>query len=332
MFKKKQALESIPLKLKLPEDGTYPPRILSPGISLWLRGDNVTAEGITYIKNADNQWMITPDDKHETLVNGTAIVEETVLSDGDYIRKGVWKGIFQADPVADFRQDITELKMEQVYEISPSKTLLKWLQVDFDRVSFDGGETTVQWDEIHSIKYYNTDYRWSTIIYILKDGKSTKLPSKLKRISVNDLDKLVMWTQYYTPFHISTNSNSSVEMWIDAYTFIAHQKLLIPAENKLLSLPDNAEHILDRTTPFDRRLRNIVLGFSFAVVLYLVFTGIYDFVVAENRPAFLARGIALFLTVLIGSFIYGCVYYLFVVVFIRITSKFSVPGKEGKSD
>jgi ABC-type uncharacterized transport system permease subunit len=165
------------------------------------------------------------------------------------------------------------------------------------------------------------------IIYVLSDGKPT-IHSKLKPINTKNFDNLVMWILYYCPFHMSTMSDSSVEIWRDAYTNTAYQKLLIPFNDNPSLLPDTVDNILDRTTPLDRKLRKIIWVLLFVFVLCFTFLAIYNFVVSEDRIEFLVQGIAICLPLLMFSFIVIFLSSLF--TFIR--SKFSSTNEEGKSN
>jgi hypothetical protein len=277
MFKKKkQILEPIQLKLKLPENGAYPPRIVSPGYSLWLRGASVTDQDITFIKNAANRWLITPPAKHDILINGVPIQAETILSDGDYIRKGVWKGIFQADPVADYRQGIKEIAV--VSQINPTQAVREWVILDGVQVSLDGGQHFTHWDDIVRMQYETSNKKWSVTFYFTDNNNKLKtVPSKLKALTNDDFSALLQWIIYHVPFDPNLYSFFT-PIWSDAYESMAYEKVLIPAENNQRPLPEALNKVLahNERSKWDNFVF-LVMPFVISLILSILTTKPKDF-------------------------------------------------------
>lgn len=245
MFRKKPVLEPLKLKRKLPENGTYPPRLVMPGTTFWLRDD---LEDLMFVKGNHNRWKLIPDDKHEVLLNGEKLHIATTLSDGDYIRQEPWKAIFQVDPVADYKKALQQEDLDDVIEINPSQKLRDWIRLDYDGISLDAGENFTRWDEIVRIAYGSDgNSKWRVDFYRVDNGKKDKkIPSKLKPLSRDDFKSLIDWISWTAPFWLSTLNSWFEDIWIDAYTKTAYIKLLIPAENNQQLLPEKAEKIFQR--------------------------------------------------------------------------------------
>jgi hypothetical protein len=211
MWFKKTPLPSFELRFNLPPDGTYPPRIFSFENSIWLQGEaSIRLTGNVTIRRTRKGCLLYSHSKNGTvLVNGREIFGEHVLQDGDYISTGRLKGFFQLDPVANFRKHI-ERNIEafpQPVSITPTRSLQKWLVIDAQGISLDGGQHAANWDEIVYIEFGHDQrrlFKWWVNLFVLDErGNRKKLPAKLNRINHKEFTDARLWITNSAPFRLS---------------------------------------------------------------------------------------------------------------------------------
>jgi hypothetical protein len=265
MWFKKSAppLPPIELSANTQLNGTHPPRILTPGFSNWLNTTKpLHLDKDVFVTYNGKQYLLRREsEKTKVLINGQEILSDCYLKDGDFIQGSKWQGIFQADPAGDHVKALQQ-ENELTTSITPSANLRKWLVIDKQGISLDGGENTAKWDEIVTVEYklvykglHPNSNRWQVRLRAYQPDHAQYLPSKLTQISPMELTDLIMWIQYTTPFALSTFNPDYGHRggWTDAYIFSAYDKLILPGEQNQLVLPTSRERILGVWTKADRR-------------------------------------------------------------------------------
>ncbi len=254
MMKLKRQPDPIELTVNLPPDGTYPPRIVSKGSSLWLP-DNTEAfefaDGV-FLHVSGRQWSIYQEhDRADVRVNNQILIGRRVLKDGDFIHseKKKIRAIFQADPVADYRQGWeAENEEELTPRIQLSKRVAEHVVIDADGMSLDGGETFARWDTITALDvcWEYTTNNWAIRIQATNTPKRGKtLPSKFHSaiLGRDEIFPLLTWIFYAVPFQLSIQQFSRIEI-PDAYKVLVYDKILTPAYERKRDLPATPAFIL----------------------------------------------------------------------------------------
>jgi hypothetical protein len=235
----------------LPPDGTYPPRILAPSASIWLKdGETLDVSGKSVIfRRVGKDFYVAPHPtaKHEAMLNGIPMIVERLLKDGDFIHCGKERYIFQADPVADWRKFLSE--DDSVIETyQPTKAMQKWIIIDSDGVSLDGGKTRARWDEIKSI--FASGGVDSPIIKIslYSDGRkkrklASKLPQFMKYLSKNKVSIRQFAYKVFLTMPFQLNWEFPEDLATDVYLYAVYIKLLRPAEEQGKLLPADFDFI-----------------------------------------------------------------------------------------
>ena len=259
-------------RIQSPSDGTYPPRIVAPGRSYWLRdGGEVSLGKDVRVVQRNQRWVLLPG-RTPVWVNGQQFDIEQPLKDGDYIRFGRlfgrFRAIYEADPVSDYRQMAAEL-FDHPTQINPSRSLRKWVQISGTGLSFDGGKTVVSWDQIVRIDFALAilDLRSATI-RVNERGKARKVSTKLSRIRHRDLSVLFQWLMYSAPYALSLHFAGSPDS-MDGYIFVAQMKLILPAEANQKLLPEAPEKILGSPLEPSNRQMVVLLGVMLLVLAIL---------------------------------------------------------------
>lgn len=220
MWFKKTSLPPLELRFNLPPDGTYPPRIVVPlEKSIWLKGENpIRLKRNVSIRPQGGHWLFYSQGKNiKVLVNRQEIAGEHRLQDSDYISVMGLKGIFQADPVANFRNCIKDAErnfeeFSQTVTITPTKRMQKWLMIDSQGISLDGGQHTAKWDEIIYVEFGFDPHQLSrrSIKLFVPDqrGKPKQFPAKLGYINQQESEALFSWITYSAPFNLNINKVS----------------------------------------------------------------------------------------------------------------------------
>ncbi|MEQ8677015.1 MAG: FHA domain-containing protein [Aggregatilineales bacterium] len=248
MFRKKEPLETITLTFNPPPDGTYPPRILSPGWTTWLNEDEVSLQHGALIRRRNTTFTLYQHKcKKDILVNGHAMVELHILKDGDHIRIGNWVAIYQHDPVADYKKAIPP--DEQTIKTELSSVLKKWVIADSLGLSFDGGKNMAKWGDIVSIEV-TIEWRWRVnynFTVIIGNLKRTKLPTRLKDVRPKNFGLLLEILIYNAPFALSIDLGKvapHAREVFDAFTLVAVQKIFQPISNNQKELFAKVSSIL----------------------------------------------------------------------------------------
>jgi hypothetical protein len=175
------------------------------------------------------------------MVNGQHLVGRRVLKDGDFIHGGDLRGIFQQDPVADYRHHWeNQVKLPRHLRLPNTKRLEKHVRIDTSGVSLDGGKTTTPWTHLAGIVVQILDSNsWKVAVYEKHEGKAAEeMRTKCMGIVGGEVDALLKWLDHTAPYEISVLSASNVQ-FSDAYVSLAYIKIINPArENKrLLPMP-----------------------------------------------------------------------------------------------
>lgn len=270
----KQRNQKVEIKVRYspPPDGSYPPRLLvfskrHPGAvdllfkgqlfrhSVWLPDGKYTAlipDEIAIEHNGDSCNLIPLNalmsDVH---INGQPLTRTHVLADGDFIHWRDWRGIFQADPVKDRRIGMgtkPEIFDERVISINPK--LAKWVVMNEEGISFNGGKDFAAWDEIDFLGFSH-DMQSNTILYyVYLTGKryGKTLASKLASLKPSDAADLTNWIRLCLPFDLCFNvmigkDPDLYNLLPDAYYAAAVEKIQVPAMNNQRSLPADENFI-----------------------------------------------------------------------------------------
>jgi hypothetical protein len=223
----------------LPPDGTYPSRILAPSASIWLKdGETLDVSGKSIIfRRAGKDFYVAPHPKakHEPMLNGTPMIVERLLKDGDFVHCGKERYIFQADPVADWRKSLQE-EPELLESYEPTEWLQKWVIFRKDGVSIDGGETFIKWEEIVSAAFDKRFAKPACLIFRLQSQISKTLILKQSEVEKRQFgDGLTR----YCPFSLS--GSMSAYITFDAYLLDVGDHFLSPSELHKRPLPAKIE-------------------------------------------------------------------------------------------
>ncbi len=216
MWFKKTPLSPIELRFNLPADGTYPPRIFTLEKSIWLKGEApIRLTPNVAIRREHNDWLFYSQSKSvKLLLNKHEVFQEHILHDGDFIHSGKFKGFFQADPVANFRKYVERNieELPQSVSIIPTERMKKWIVMDGQGISLDGGQHTAKWDEVIYVEFGYDPHRLSKrrikLFVFDQRGKPKKLPAKLDRINQEESTAISSWITYSTPFKLSVNNTN----------------------------------------------------------------------------------------------------------------------------
>jgi hypothetical protein len=249
MFAKKPSLPTIEVQFLPQPDGAYPPRILVPKRSIWLKQDEqVKLRRGLYVEYNGKQYLLTRNNSRlKVLVNGTEILHIHPLKDGDYIEiprlMNPFQAIFQADPVADYRKGRPQTQSESI-KLEVSEHLRNWVRVTADSVSLDGGVTRTKWNDIVTVRVRPQE-RQTVKLIVAQNGKHISLPSKLKGLTDVELAQLHHLLIFSAPFDLSIDTNNP--HLHEAYTHIVNDKLITTSRytqelspqvpEKLLNLP-----------------------------------------------------------------------------------------------
>jgi hypothetical protein len=274
-------LPEVAIGLELPPDGSYPPRIVGPGYSAWLRLGEIGLEepGIFTVCNFGQKCEITQlDPLRQVMVNGQPLVGRRVLRDGDFIHTKETRGIFQQDPVADYSRywQGSPLAPRHI-RLTITPQLQKYVLIDAHGFSLNAGKNVTPWTHFAGLVFQLLgDGKWRAMLFEKHEGKpSDKMPTKLGAILSDEADMLTKWAQHSAPYEISTLSVPALTD-SDAYRTIAHTKIIDPArENKRL-LPMSIAVILGLPTRKDTLLK-LMLRAGFAALIASLLSGNANF-------------------------------------------------------
>jgi hypothetical protein len=258
----------VEIGIEFPLDGSYSPRVVGPGFSAWLRPGEIGLEepGIFNVRNTGQKCEITHlDPNREVMVNGQPLVGRRVLRDGDFIHTKETRGIFQQDPVADYRHHWEkQFKLPRLVRLQITNRLEKHVRIDTSGVSLDGGKTTTAWTHFAGVVVQILDSNsWKVAVYKKHEGQpAEEMRTKCVGVVGGEVDLLLKWFHHTAPYEISVLSASNVQ-FSDAYVSLAHTKIINPArENKRL-LPMSIAFILGFPTRKQIALRFMLrVGFA----------------------------------------------------------------------
>jgi len=258
-----------------PLGAAYPPRILAPGLSYWLDegtrlelipGALVTwrAEGVCYLRQLQEAKQV--------LVNGLPFLGERVLQDGDFIKSGQERFIFQADPVADRRTRLAHTSMPKPPKLS--KGLGERVRIDTGGLSLDGGMTVTRWHDILSLVVTVPLTRSSQYAGGIRVGALTwggKLAGELVRINAFDLRRFFEWAGAVVPFDPSIENPANWQLPLaDAY-MLAAKKLMGRVEAGQVDLPADRRFVLGEPVRFQRLGWGVLSLLAGSVWLFLLY-------------------------------------------------------------
>ncbi|MBZ0281932.1 MAG: hypothetical protein K8L97_14420 [Anaerolineae bacterium] len=261
MFKRvRQQQEEIHVKYNPPADGTYPPRLVMLSQSRdnfrshvkWLREGEHTTLIPNELDVERNGYMckLIPlnSGMSDVLVNGQPLVLARQLFDGDFIQWQKLRAIFQVDPVKDRR-----LYMENAPEVLQGKTiklshkLKKWVVINEQGVSFDGGQHFGQWDQIDFLAFQQDSGTNRFNIHLTGNGKSDTLKNKMVSLDEQEIASLMEWLWYSMPFDLCVNvllGRARLGQYFpDAYYAAAYEKVYAPSVNQQRVLPADEKFI-----------------------------------------------------------------------------------------
>jgi hypothetical protein len=242
--------------------------------SIWLQGEGDSlklCEGLSFLREK-NTYKIHVTGDNSCTVNGNSVVSSYELKDGDYVASKDFRGIFQTDPVADWRKDweCSEESLDFSIDIKPSKRLMKSVDIDTTGVSLDAGKHITEWHHIRSIYFYNehTSGNWSVTLL----NATEKVPSDFRAsiLSGEEAMTLLQWIHFSSPFHISF-SHFSRETFPNAYDYLAFAKIIDLARLENREPPAPIQEILAIQTPRQTVVRMLQTVFFIIVVSVILF-------------------------------------------------------------
>lgn len=236
-----------------PQDGSYPPRLvmlnedcpytLKPykgrlfSYSLWLKNRErtpVISGEIEIECGEDGTCTLIPLNSmmSEVRINGQPLTRRQQLVDGDFIHWREWRAIFQADPVKDRRVRMEANPQNLAQQVIPIKRkLAKWVVVNGDGISFNGGVDFARWDELDFLSFSDELQvrRHGYDVYLKQNKKSKPLKKRLGYLEHKDIEALTDWIWLSLPFDLCVNvfaiQSSLREFFPDAYQVAAFEKL-----------------------------------------------------------------------------------------------------------
>lgn len=263
MFERvRQQQEEIHVKYNPPADGSYPPRLVMLSQSrdnfrsqvIWFRN----GERMNLIPNVlDIEWngymcKLIPLNSatSDVLVNGQPLALARPLADGDFIQWQKLRAIFQVDPVKDRR-----LRMENAPEALNGKTiklshkLKKWVVINEQGISFDGGQHFAHWAEINFLAFQQDRQSGSNRfdVYVMHNGKFDTLKNKMSSLDKQETVALMDWLWNSLPFDLAVNvllgRASLGDYFPDAYYAAAYEKIYAPSVKQQRVLPADEKFI-----------------------------------------------------------------------------------------
>jgi hypothetical protein len=181
------------------------------------------------------------------------------LKDGDFVHSGKHRYIFQADPVADWRNRLTSSQPPR--RLRDSRYLRDRVRVYPDGLSLDGGKTKTNWYDIlcltlvvHLQGYY------SRLEVIMRTWRGACPYSELDRISGLNLRRLYEWLRRVVPFDLSIENPSEWDLSpaADAYG-LAAQKLLSRIEANQVDLSFDRRIVMGEPFRFEQLGKSLIL-------------------------------------------------------------------------
>ncbi|MBN8590160.1 MAG: hypothetical protein J0M33_00290 [Anaerolineae bacterium] len=280
-----RALANVPpiaLEVHLPPNGSYPPRIVAPGVSLWLRpGDGPLK--IRPFLEAENTGqgciLYATSDREVVMVNGHPLVGQHRLQDGDFLHTESkrLRAIFQQDPVADQRAlSERSAPADRKTSLTPSDKLRKAVQIDSEGISLNGGKDRATWGRETAIYFYfeHTSNLFFVQVWCQTEKRREKgLPSQCRSLGGDEAGTLLNWLTYAAPYALSYRSNALA--FSDVYTMLTEQHIIKPALAHQRLLP--ASIALIRGYPSRMQsLISLMVVLSYGVVVSGVLFIIFD--------------------------------------------------------
>ena len=257
-------------KLNLPPDGTYPPRILTPTTTIWLcEGTIIDIDDGLSVFNRKGECYIKQDESCKKVrLNGVPFNGEYLLKDGDFVKFGQGRIMFQADPVANYRQAIQDGYYEpQIFRnpIHLSANMAKNVVINYEGISLNSGKDFVLWKNLKQIQIETYESvnnprlpheigKYHIIIHHYCPQTRYKYPPLYILIDINDLDVFANLLQNSMPYIPSGDAFADE---FDAYFSFIHSKLLVPHEVYKVPLPEAVEFLYDKHS-YPSNLFNIV--------------------------------------------------------------------------
>lgn len=263
MFKRlRPQQEEIQVNYNPPADGSYPPRLVNlldskdgaPRQAIWFRDEertNLIPDKFDMERRGSVCKLIPLNPaSSDVLVNGQPLVLARPLTDGDFIQWQKLRAIFQVDPVKDRR-----LRMQTIPQALEGKTiklshkLKKWVVINEQGVSFDGGQDFVHWDEINFLAFQqgsdSSSHRFE--IHTRRNDQLDTLKNKLGGVDTEEIENLMSWLWYSMPFDLCVNvllgRASLLEYFPDAYHAAAYEKIYAPSLKNQRVLPADENFI-----------------------------------------------------------------------------------------
>ncbi len=257
-----------------------PPRIVAPGYSLWLKGNEIEIDKGVFVTHSEWGWVIYQQEfNFDFRVNNQPLIGRRTLKDGDYIHSAGGHAIFQEEPAADYFEHWPQDERDTVDAVELTKRLKKNVVIDMMGISLNGGKSYVAWDDLAQLYVYreHTTGQWSVRAFSEAQGE---MPSKFKRatLTTHEMDVLLRWLFSNAPYALSTVSVSGVPL-PDAYKTVAWDKLLSPAHSKKINLPVPPSQILGLHSC--RRIVFFLLKQQFMLLLWILFWGVMIALLAE---------------------------------------------------
>lgn len=297
MFRKKEPLETITITFDPPPDGTYPPRILSPGWTTWLNKDEIPLQHGAVIRRRESTFTLYQHEcKRDILVNGQAIEDAHVLADADYIHIDDFMGVYQQDPVADYRQFMAEVDSQVTITVPPHIT--DTVIVDREGISLNGGKDTIAW--LNVARIYTSDEMIQ--IELIDSTENVNLEVRqLTDLNQMQFDQIMAFLMYNVPCVISRKDKSrSYFVIYDAFCEICLSKVF---DNLSDEISSEIKEELFESLPKARSWYETVKSLAFT--FFLMWIG-FSFVGLLNSDEISIHLIAygLFMTILFFGFFF----------------------------
>ena len=233
-------------ELNLPPDGTYPPRLLSKSIMMWLSEDKsyVLHKAFTITRNHDKCYVSPSRTRRTVKLNGEPITEIHQLKNGDFIQYKKEVMIYQADPVKDYRLAIHQNHYTRKIFESPihlSVNLAKHVIMDSEGISLNGGENKLMWGNLLEIISYRAQdenthqftkcnfeilgYLTDDVAIIHDENQLGWLPNTLTLLDEDEFNAFIALMLNNIPFIPSVKSHIP---HLDAYVEFTNRLHIVP--------------------------------------------------------------------------------------------------------
>jgi hypothetical protein len=216
-------------------DGSYPPRLLSKGVSWWLNPTEKNLENSEfYYEFVDDTWyLVQTGSEFEFRINNTLIKGRHRLADGDFIRINDCRyDFFQLDPAADYKAWSSSLPQQCSLVISPK--VKKYLLATNDFISLDGGQHFANWEKVMQVTLFASSYgrtkggpksyyRFS-ITYQGDSNHFDFLPSQLQDLNQDEATVVLQWITMKAPIHLSFGDGKYA--LLDAFSVMAYKRFI----------------------------------------------------------------------------------------------------------